>query len=163
MNTLEVCKNFKNTYNSEFINDQYMFLSKALVLDFGKLVFSTVLFLAIFIGLIFFVTSSSFLYNKIYMDCQEDKEKYTKLNKIGLTYREIEKISTIEIGILFLLPYIVAVIHSIFALLALKNSFNMEVASSAFLVMGSFFIVQVIYFLIIRKNYLKEIRESLID
>jgi putative ABC transport system permease protein len=39
----------------------------------------------------------------------------------------------------------------------------MEVASSAFLVMGSFFIVQVIYFLIIRKNYLKEIRESLID
>lgn len=162
MDTLGICKNFENTYSSEFINGQYKFLSKVLVLDFGKLAFSTVLFLAIFIGLIFFVTSSSFLYNKIYMDCQEDKEKYAKLNKIGLTYKEIKKISTIEIGILFLAPYIVAVIHSIFALLALKNSFNMEVASSAFLVMGSFFIVQVIYFLIIRKNYLKEIRESLI-
>jgi len=119
------------------------------------------LFLTIFIGLIFFVTASSFLYNKIYMDCQEDKEKYMKLNKIGLTYKEIRKISTIEIGILFLVPYIIAVIHSTFALLAVKNSFNMEVASSAYIVMGSFFIVLIIYFLIIRRNYLKEINEYL--
>ncbi|OJT72032.1 hypothetical protein BM531_22395, partial [Clostridioides difficile] len=34
------------------------------------------------------------------------------------------KASTIEIGIVFLFPYVVAVIHSIFALTALKNSFD---------------------------------------
>lgn len=95
------------------------------------------------------------------MDCQEDKEKYMKLNKIGLTYKEIRKISTIEIGILFLAPYIIAVIHSTFALLAVRNTFNMEVASSAYIVMGSFFIVLIVYFLIIRRNYLKEIKEYL--
>lgn len=162
MKTLEVCKNFENKYKEELNNESYKFLSKAFVLDYGKTTFSTLLFLTIFIGLIFFVTSSSFLYNKIYMDCQEDKEKYMKLNKMGLTYREIKKISTIEIGILFLVPYIVAVIHSTFALLAVKNSFNMEVASSAYIVMGSFFIVLVIYFLIIRRNYLKEIKEYLV-
>lgn len=161
MKTLDICKNFENTYKEELNNGPYKFLSKSFVLDYGKITFSTLLFLTIFIGLIFFVTASSFLYNKIYMDCQEDKEKYMKLNKIGLTYKEIRKISTIEIGILFLVPYIIAVIHSTFALLAVKNSFNMEVASSAYIVMGSFFIVLIIYFLVIRRNYLKEINEYL--
>lgn len=163
MNTLPVCKKFEKLYEKELQTEPYKFLSKASVLEFGKLVYSTVLFLAIFIGSIFFVTSSSFLYNKIYMDCIEDKKKYAKLNKIGLTYNEIKKVSTIEIGILFLIPYLVAVVHSSFALIALKNSFNMEVASSAFLVMGSFFIVLFIYFLIVRQGYLNEIKESLID
>ena len=161
MSTLRVSEKFEEKYEDELIKEPYKFLSKSSVLEFGKLAYSTVLFLAIFIGLIFFVTSSSFLYNKIYMDCIEDKKKYAKLNKIGLTYKEIKKISTLEIGILFLIPYAVAVVHSSFALIALKKSFNMEVASSAFLVMGSFLLVQVIYFLIIRKNYLKEIKEHL--
>ncbi len=161
IDTLEVSKKFTERYDSN--NEPYKLLSKAIMFSSGKLAISTALFLAIFIGSIFFVTSSSFLYNKIYMDCQEDKKKYAKLNKIGLTYTEIRKISTTEIGILFLVPFVVAVIHSTFALLALKNSFNMEVASSAFMVMGSFFIVQVIYFLVIRKSYLKEIKESLVN
>ena len=163
MDTLSVCEKFEETYEKELQTEPYKFLSKASVLDFGKVLYSIALFLAIFIGLIFFITSSSFLYNKIYMDCIEDKKKYAKLNKIGLTYNEIKKVSTIEIGILFLVPYLVAVVHSSFALIALKSSFNMEVASSAFLVMGSFFIVLFIYFLIVRQGYLNEIKEDLID
>ena len=103
------------------------------------------------------------MYNKIYVDCQDDKRKYRNLNKIGLTYKEIRKTVTIEIYTLFLLPYVVAVIHSSFALLALKNSLNVDVLWSSFLVMGSFFVVLLIYFLIIRQGYLNEIKEHLID
>ena len=75
-------------------------------------VYAILLFLSIFIGIIFFITSSSFLYNKLYVDCQDDKRKYRSLNKIGLTYKEIRKTVTVEISTLFLLPYVVAVIHS---------------------------------------------------
>ncbi len=71
------------------------------MIETGKLMYSTFIFLAIFIGLIFFVTTSSFLYNKFYMDCQVDKKKYEQLNKLGMTYNEIKKASTIEIGIVF--------------------------------------------------------------
>ncbi|MGL6105986.1 ABC transporter permease [Romboutsia sp.] len=156
--TLDLVERFKDKYEGESGVEPYIFFSRADMLQTGKVVYSTVLFLGIFIGLIFFVTSSSFLYNKFYMDCQEDKKKYVKLNKIGLTYKEIKKISTIEIGVLFLFPYIVAVIHSIFALTALKRSFDMEVATSAFLVMGGFLILQVVYFYIVRMKYLKEIK-----
>lgn len=160
MKTLNASKSFEKDCKDD---EGYKFLSKSIIIDSGKIAYSVLLFLSIFVGLIFFVTSSSFLYNKIYVDCQEDKKKYRNLNKIGLTYNEVKKIVTIEIGSLFLFPYIVAVIHSIFALLALKNAKNVEVASSSFLVMGSFFIVLFIYFLIIRKNYLNEIKECLID
>ncbi len=58
-------------------------------------------------------------------------------------------------------PYIVSVIHSLFALSALKNAFEMDVNLVAFFVMGSFFIIQIIYFLIIRGNYLLDIKKSL--
>ncbi|MFL8798259.1 MULTISPECIES: ABC transporter permease [unclassified Clostridioides] len=161
--TTEICRQFENKFNDESGMQPYLFFSKELMIENGKLTYSTFMFLAIFIGMIFFVTTSSFLYNKFYMDCQVDKKKYEQLNKLGMTYNEIKKASTIEIGIVFLLPYVVAVIHSIFALTALRNSFDIEVASSAVLVMGSLFLVQIVYFLIVRNNYLKEIRLNLIN
>ncbi|UWD49824.1 ABC transporter permease [Clostridioides difficile] len=160
---IEICRQFEDKFDNESRMQPYLFFSKELMIETGKLIYSTFMFLAIFIGLIFFVTTSSFLYNKFYMDCQVDKKKYEQLNKLGMTYKEIKKASTIEIGIVFLLPYVVAVIHSVFALTALKNSFDIEVASSAVLVMGSLFIVQIVYFLLIRNNYLKEIRLNLVN
>ncbi|UDN59127.1 FtsX-like permease family protein [Clostridioides sp. ES-S-0010-02] len=161
--TIDVCKQFEDKFDNESGMQPYLFFSKELMIETGKLTYSTFMFLAIFIGLIFFVTTSSFLYNKFYMDCQVDKKKYEQLNKLGMTYKEIKRASTIEIGIVFLLPYVVAVIHSIFALTALKNSFDIEVASSAILVMGSLFIVQIVYFLLVRNSYLKEIRLNLVN
>ena len=141
----------------------YKLLSRASIVDHGRIVYAILLFLSIFIGIIFFITSSSFLYNNLYVDCQDHKRKYRNLNKIGLTYKEIRKTVTVEISTLFLLPYVVAVIHSSFALLALKNSLDVYVAWSSFLVMASFFVVLLIYFLIVRQGYLNEIKEHLID
>ena len=160
MKTLNVIKSFEDVYKDEV---GYKLLSRASIVDHGRIVYAILLFLAIFIGIIFFITSSSFLYNKLYVDCQDDKRKYRNLNKIGLTYKEIRKTVTVEIATLFLLPYVVAVTHSAFALLALKNSLDVEVFGSSFLVMASFFIVLLIYFLIVRQGYLNEIKEHLID
>ncbi|MCC0728511.1 MULTISPECIES: ABC transporter permease [unclassified Clostridioides] len=161
--TIDICRQFEDKFDNESRMQPYLFFSKELMIETGKLTYSTFMFLAVFIGLIFFVTTSSFLYNKFYMDCQIDKKKYEQLNKLGMTYKEIKRASSIEIGIVFLLPYVVAVVHSVFALTALKNSFDIEVASSAVLVMGSLFIVQIVYFLLIRNNYLKEIRLNLVN
>ncbi|ENJ9654716.1 ABC transporter permease [Clostridium botulinum] len=159
--TLNICKSYKEKFGEDNHKENYIILMKADILESHKIGYGVVLFLAIFIGIIFFVTTGSFLYNKYYMDVKEDRVKYEQLNKIGLTFREIKKVSTIEIGVLFLFPYIVAVIHSSFALSALKNTFAMDVNIVAFFVMGSFFIIQIIYFFIIRGNYLLDIKKSL--
>ncbi|EKN41744.1 peptide ABC transporter permease, partial [Clostridium botulinum CFSAN001627] len=49
------------------------------------------------------------------------------------------------------------------ALSALKNAFEMDVSLVAFFVMGSFLIIQIIYFFIIRGNYLLDIKRSLVN
>ncbi|AKC61083.1 peptide ABC transporter permease [Clostridium sporogenes] len=161
--TLNICKSYKEKFGEDNHKENYIILMKADILESHKIGYGVVLFLAIFIGIIFFVTTGSFLYNKYYMDVKEDRVKYEQLNKIGLTFREIKKVSTIEIGVLFLFPYIVAVIHSSFALSALKNAFAMDVNIVAFFVMGSFLIIQIIYFFIIRGNYLLDIKKSLVN
>ena len=96
------------------------------------------------------------------MDVIEDKSKYKQLNKLGLTFKEIKKIITVEVGVLFLLPYIVAVIHFCFAINALKYSFDIPIASVALQIIGAMFFIQAIYFLVIKKNYLVEIKRELI-
>ncbi|AJD25728.1 ABC transporter permease [Clostridium botulinum] len=161
--TLNICKNYKDKFGENNHNEDYIILMKADILESHKIGYGVIMFLTIFIGIIFFVTTGSFLYNKYYMDVQQDRVKYEQLNKIGITFKEIKKVSTIEIGVLFLFPYIVSVIHSLFALSALKNAFAMDVNIVAFFVMGSFLIIQIIYFFIIRGNYLLDIKKSLMN
>jgi len=143
--------------------DEVLLLSKSHIYETEKRAYGTIMFLSIFIGVLFFVTSGSFIYNKFYMDEEVDKQKYMQLNKIGLTYNEVKKIVTLEIGVLFLLPYVVAVIHSSLALTVLKNLFNMDVTGAAFIVMGSFLLVQILFFLFIRERFLLEIRDKLVN
>jgi len=157
--TLNICKNFYDNFgDGDKFNNSFL---KADILESTKIAYGVLLFSAIFIGLIFFVTTGSFLYNKCYMNIIEDKNKYKQLNKIGLTFKEIKKILNIEIGVLFLLPYIVAVVHFVFAMSALKYSFDLEIVIPALLVIGIMLIAQIIYFFIVRKNYLLEMKKSL--
>ena len=158
--TLDIGKSFNEKFGFE--SDEHLMFSYASEIDTSKKAVGLYLFAATFIGLIFFFTTGSFIYNKIYTDVIEDKKKYRDMSKLGLSYKEIKKIVTIEIGILFLLPYIVAVIHSSFALSSLPNAYNIKVTGSAFLVMGSFLLIQILYFLIIRTKYLMEIKQNLI-
>ena len=160
--TLNIGKNFFNNFgNREEDNKFHNSFLKASILEGTKIAYGVLLFSAIFIGLIFFVTTGSFLYNKCYMNIIEDKNKYKQLNKIGLTFKEIKKILNIEIGVLFLLPYVVAVVHFAFAMSSLKYSFDIEITTPALQVIGIMLIAQIIYFFIIRRNYLLEMKKSL--
>lgn len=151
-------------YEEKYKGEEYsLLLSKSHIYESEKSAYGTLLFLTTFIGVIFFVASGSFIYNKFYMDEEADQKKYIQLHKIGLSYKEIKKTVTVEIGILFLLPFVVAVLHSSFALVALQNLFLIEVTSGAFLVMGSFLLVQILYYLFIRGKYLSEIEEHLME
>lgn len=160
--TLDISKSYVDKFNSERKDKYANDFLKAYILESTKIGYGFILFSTIFIGLIFFVTTASFLYNKCYMDIIEDKKKYKQLNKIGLPFCDIKKILNIEIGVLFLLPYIVAIVHFFFAISALKYAFGIPVTTIAFQVIGIMLIAQSIYYFIIRKNYLLEIKKALI-
>ncbi|MFD2614413.1 FtsX-like permease family protein [Paenibacillus gansuensis] len=142
-------------------NSRALLLSKSHIYETEKRAYGTLMFLSVFLGIIFFVASASFIYNKFYMDQETDKQKYKQLHKIGVTLKEIKKVVSIEIGVLFLLPYIVAAVHSAIALGTLQRIFHLEVGAAAVTVMGIFLLVQVLFFLFIRRNYLNVIRKHL--
>ena len=160
--TLDISREYLDKFNSlkrdKYSND---FL-KSYIHERTKVGYGVLLFSCVFIGLVFFITTASFLYNKCYMDIIEDKQKYCNLSKIGLTFKEIKKILNVEIGILFVLPYSVSMLHFIFAISALKSAADVPVLNVALQVIGVMIVVQIIYYFIIRKNYFDEIKKEII-
>lgn len=159
--TLKVCEAYGTKYSSDDRDKYTNYFLKAYILESTKIGYGFLLFSTIFIGLIFIVTTGSFIYNKCYMDIIEDRKKYKQLNKIGLTMSEIKKILNIEIGVIFLLPYIVSLTHFIFAMSALKYAFGVPITSVAIKLIIIMLIFQVIYFLFVKANYVKEIRDAI--
>src|SRR5699024_2590562 len=50
--------------------------------------FGSILFIGLFIGIVFFVSAGSFLYFRLFTDLDEDRAKFSVINKFGLTNKE---------------------------------------------------------------------------
>lgn len=120
--------------------------------------FGVTLFIGLFIGAVFFVAAGSFLYFRLYADMESEQRKFSMISKIGLTDKELSKVLTTQLAMLFFVPIVVAVIHGAVALTALQNMFNYNLLQSSTLVLGSFSVIQIIYFLFIRHNYIRRIK-----
>ena len=121
--------------------------------------FGATLFIGLFIGAVFFVAAGSFLYFRLYADLGSEQQKFAMISKIGLTDKELSKVLTTQLALLFFVPIIVALIHGAVALTALSNMFGgYSMLKSSVLVLGSFSIIQIIYFLFIRHNYIRKIK-----
>lgn len=123
--------------------------------------YAPVLFIGLFIGIVFFVSAGSFLYFRLFTDLDQDKVKFTAINKIGLTDKELKKVITRQTALLFFAPIVVAVIHGAVALTALSHLFDYNLVRESSMVLGSFFGIQIIYFLIVRFIYIKQIKSSI--
>lgn len=121
--------------------------------------FGATLFIGLFIGAVFFVAAGSFLYFRLYADMESEQQKFSMISKIGLTDKELSKVLTKQLAMLFFVPIVVAVIHGAVALTALQNMFNYNLLKSSALVLGSFSLIQIIYFLFIRHNYIRRIKD----
>lgn len=75
---------------------------------------SFLLFILFFIGLLFFVSSTTLLHFKLQTEFENEKAKYRKLYKIGITYIEASRVIKKEIKLLFFLPLTLAVLISSF-------------------------------------------------
>ncbi|HDR8433329.1 TPA: ABC transporter permease [Bacillus cereus] len=117
---------------------------------------------SVLVGIVFFVFTLSFLYFRLFTDLERDKEQYQMLSKLGLRQKELKKIVTRQMMILFFLPIVVAMVHSSFAFLTFHQlgqtvSRELSVIQSSIVVLVSFICMQIIYFLIIRNHYIKRI------
>ena len=123
--------------------------------------YASILFVGVFIGVIFFVSAGSFLYFRLYSDLAKDTEKFAMIYKIGLTKKELKKMISQQVGILFFTPIIVSVIHGGVALTAMYHIFDMGMQKEGYFVLGLFIAIQVVYYLLARHFYFKKVYASL--
>jgi putative ABC transport system permease protein len=120
--------------------------------------YAPILFVGLFIGIVFFVSAGSFLYFRLYMDLDEDKQKFKSIAKMGLSENELKKVLNRQTGILFFAPIGIALIHGAVALTALSHLFFYNLFKESVIVLSVFLVIQVIYFFIVRHFYTKQIK-----
>lgn len=76
------------------------------------------IFIGLYLGIIFLISSAAILALKELSDSSDNKEKYGMLRKIGVDNQKLDKALFIQIGIFFILPLLIAVIHSIFGIMS---------------------------------------------
>lgn len=124
--------------------------------------YKMMLFVALLIGAVFFIAAGSFLYFRLYADLDYDRRQYLTITKVGLTDRELNKIVTQQLALLFFVPIVVAFVHSGFAFMALQSFYQLSIAKDMIIVLAGFFLAQFIYFFFIRYRYLRNLKKLLI-
>lgn len=105
-------------------------------------------------GIVFFTFAASFIYFRLYADLSRDEQQYRMISKVGLTRKELGKIVTRQLVIMFFLPMVIAVIHSGVAFVALQQLVDYSILSHTVNIFIFFLTVQIIYFFVTRWRYL---------
>ena len=95
------------------------------------------------------------MYFKCISDASKDKPRFETLRKIGASQEYINKSIFKQVGIFFLLPSIIAIIHSIVSGYAITSLFNQD---GRLLTLGTilvFLIIYIIYYIITAKKYIQ--------
>lgn len=143
-------KNLLDAYNLNIYN-------KIKLSHNSKVNFKTILFIGFFISFIFIVASGSMIYFKLFNEIKEDEVEYKILYQIGMCRKDIYKIIARQIDLVFLLPYLVGVIHSIFAFKSLSNLLGMKSIKNALTVYLFFLLIEIMYLGLIKRLYIKKL------
>ncbi|MDF2960974.1 MAG: transporter permease [Paenibacillus sp.] len=118
---------------------------------------SLTLFIGLFVSFLFFVASGSMIYFRLFTELQEDQMLYRSLMRIGVSIKEITRITTLQIGLIFFIPCLVGIVHALFAIRALGNVLSVNVMMYGLVVIGIYVLMQGAYFFITRRLYLKQL------
>ncbi|MDA2531926.1 ABC transporter permease [Bacillus cereus] len=110
-----------------------------------------------FLGVIFFIGAGSVLYFRMYTDLTNEQEKYITISKIGVTDTEMKRSATIQLSILFFIPYIMASIHTMFATKMLQDVIGLSLFKEVSAVLIIFGFVEIVFFLFIRSLYMQKL------
>lgn len=75
-----------------------------------------VTFIAIYLGIIFLISSAAILALKQLSDSADNKERYQMLRKIGVDEKMLNKSLLTQIALFFMAPLVLAIIHSFFGI-----------------------------------------------
>lgn len=115
----KICTGETETEFSKNLNEKDITIdgmTKIAIIESSLGVSTIVLFIAIYLGIIFLIASSAILALKQLTESSDNKQRYAILRKIGADEKMINEALFKQIGIFFLMPLVLAIIHSIFGI-----------------------------------------------
>ena len=90
-------------------------------MDASRGLSTLVLFVAIYLGIVFLLSSAAVLALQQLSSCNESIERYSSLRKIGASRSMINKSIFTQVAIFFMFPLILAVVHSVVGIRAVNS------------------------------------------
>ncbi|WP_042197339.1 FtsX-like permease family protein [Paenibacillus camerounensis] len=140
----------------------YAVVVSGTLFEIQKILYSTMLFASLLVGTVFFIAAGSFLYFRLYTDLDHDRQQYSTLSKMGLTDRELDRSVTLQLALMFFIPVGIAMLHCLFAFIALQRLFYLSIAAETGAVLAGYLAAQGLYFFLIRGRYLRNLKKNLI-
>lgn len=115
------------------------------------------------VAAVFLLAAGSFVYFKLHTALEREKRKFDALRRMGLTNQELKKLVSQYLLPQFFLPWGVALLHSVFAFLALqavlKDIVDLYIVKEIMFAFSFFVVIQVVYYYLIRWRYLAHVRK----
>lgn len=150
-------KNFDNSANIAKEIEKNSNIKTYSVDDFNEGSYNfinAIYFIGLFMALVFIVSVGSIMYFKCISDASKDKPRFDTLRKIGTSQEYINKSIYKQVGIFFLFPAVVAIVHSAVASYAVTSLFNQDGRLSTIITTVIFSIIYIIYYLLTTRKYI---------
>ncbi|PGS77497.1 ABC transporter permease [Bacillus cereus] len=119
------------------------------------------LIVSVLVGIVFFTFAASLLYFRLYADLEKEQKQYEMIAKVGLSRKELKRIVTRQLILMFFLPIILAVVHSGVAFVALQRLVDFSVIQTSITVFLVFLSIQSVYFFTVRWRYLQKLYKKI--
>lgn len=106
----------------------------------------SMLFVGSFLGLVFLVATGSIIFFKTMTEAEEDKSKYVVLHKIGVSKKEMKRSIRYQVGIIFVAPLLLGLLHGGVALVAFSNLLLMNLWIPIVFWMLGYTVIYIIYY-----------------
>lgn len=113
------------------------------------------LFLITFVGIVFLICTGSMIFFKQLSEANDDRSRYNILRKIGASKNEIKVSIGKQMSVIFALPLVVGVCHSMVAMTILQPMLKINIWQPVLGVVGIYISIYFIYYLLTVKFYCK--------
>ncbi|KMN46712.1 FtsX-like permease family protein [Bacillus sp. LK2] len=162
--TKDVTKKLEKTMGNEnMVKSHHSFEFESLYSNWisSKQENGILLIVSALVGIVFFTFAASLLYFRLYADLEREQQQYEMIAKVGLSRKELKKIVTRQLILMFFLPITLAVIHSGVAFIALQQLVDFSILKTSIYIFVAFIAIQSVYFFTVRWRYLQQLYKKI--
>ncbi|MCC3868947.1 FtsX-like permease family protein [Terrisporobacter mayombei] len=131
----------------------------------NKGITTTILFIGIYIGIVFLISSMAILALQQLSEASDSIERYVALKRLGASRKSINKTIFTQTLVYFSIPVILALVHSVVGIKVVNDFISMfnqpDIGGSSLVTAGIFLFIYVIYFYITYSGYKNIVKNNI--